>query len=150
MHHVLKDAIRIIGQKYFEFVYGDVCRWRGPFDGLLKFVRLLAIHLSPCYVIPPAPSRDNTKRRRNTTGAGVKEEKAACRRKIGVSREVGVVRTAALDSKDPGRGGSEGYPIWYRRMMIDLYEGGHAVPKRLVRSIRLPRWDCWSATSSDD
>ena len=97
-----------------------------------------------------ASSRDNTKRRRNTTGAGAEEEKAACRRKIGVSRKVRVIQTAALGSKDPGRGGSEGYPIWYRRMMIDLYEGGHAVPKRLVRSIRLPRWDCWSATSSDD
>ena len=87
---------------------------------------------------PPAPDRDNTKRRRTTTGAGVEEEKAARRRKLGVSREVGVVRTAALDSKHPGRGGSEGYPIWYRQMMIDLYEGGHAVPKRLVRSIQ--RW----------
>ena len=77
MRLILRHAIPIIGQKYFEFVYGDVCYRGGPFNGLLKFVRLLAIHLSPRYVVPPAPNRDNTKRRRTTTGAGAEEEKAA-------------------------------------------------------------------------
>ena len=52
MHHVLKDAIGIIGQKYFKLVLGPARYQRGQSNGLFKVILLLVILLSPCYVVP--------------------------------------------------------------------------------------------------
>ena len=39
---------------------------------------------------------------------------------------------------DPSRGGTRGYPTWFRKQMLQLVALGVKMPKRLQRSVR--RW----------
>ena len=59
MHHVLKDAKRIIGQEYFKLVHGPARYQRGQSNGLFKVIILLVILLSPCHVVPLAVTPAN-------------------------------------------------------------------------------------------
>ena len=65
MHHVLKDAKRIIGQEYFKLVHGPARYQRGQSTGLPQVIILLVILLSPCHVVPLAvtPANDEEEAR---------------------------------------------------------------------------------------
>lgn len=65
------------------------------------------------------------------------DDRAELRKRICVHRKEGVPRDSVV-GKDPGRGGSEGYPVPFRELLIELYQNGHFIPKRFLRSVQ--RW----------
>ena len=67
-----------------------------------------------------------------------RRERKRYHRKHGIPREECVSRDGAAEAPDPSRGGSRGYPVWYRSRMIKMWEMGQDVPEGLTRSIR--RW----------
>ena len=66
------------------------------------------------------------------------DELAEFRRKICAPRQEKTRRDASIVDKDPGRGGSEGYPVSYRKLLIKLYQEGKPFPAKNRRSIQ--RW----------
>jgi len=83
----------------------------------------------------------STKKIKHTKSGGSsklsEDDLATLRRRIGVSRKDGVARDPSL-GKDPSRGGSEGYDIPFRELLIDLYQSGQPIPLKNLRSVQ--RW----------
>jgi hypothetical protein len=65
------------------------------------------------------------------------EETAQWRRRNGIAREEQVFRDDRF-RPHPSVGGSRGYDITLRRMLIDDYTHNRGVPTRMIRSIQ--RW----------
>lgn len=66
------------------------------------------------------------------------DTRAAFRKAICVPREDNVARESAAKKKHPSRGGSEGYSIPHRKLLIDLYQSGECIPASNLRSVQ--RW----------
>jgi len=58
-----------------------------------------------------------------------RKERKSYNRRHGTDREERVEREGAARSKNPKRGRSRGYPVWYRRHILDLLERGMEIPK---------------------
>ena len=83
--------------------------------------------------------QSNTKKIKHTTKSGrfSEDELATLRKNIGMPRKDGVDRDLSL-GKDPSRGGSEGYDLPFRELLIDLYQSGQPIPLSNLRSVQ--RW----------
>ena len=71
-------------------------------------------------------------------GDATAEEKAAAFRKKTCQPRKDKAPRDTVIGKDPSRGGSEGYSVPHRLLLIELYQTGHAVPTSNIRSIQ--RW----------
>lgn len=69
-----------------------------------------------------------------------KKERKQYRRKHGIPREEGVLRDGAAEAPHPSRGGSRGYPPWYRDRMIMMKKLGQYIPKCFCSDRSIRRW----------
>lgn len=83
---------------------------------------------------PVAKKGGTTKRIRKQPS---EDDRAEFRKNICVPRKEDVPRDSVI-GKDPSRGGSEGYPVPFRELLIKLYQNGHVIPKKQLRSVQ--RW----------
>ncbi len=67
-----------------------------------------------------------------------RKERKAYKRKHGLPREERVTREGAAEAPDPSRGGSRGFPTWFRRRMVAQTIAGQPAPKSMKRSVT--RW----------
>ena len=69
------------------------------------------------------------------TLAGSNEEIATKRRRIGLPQKEKVTRTV---TKDPSRGGCEGFPEWLRKFILDRFDHDGGIVKASIASVY--RW----------
>ena len=96
---------------------------------------ILAMYWRCCtYVLRYLTCESNKGRsNRDTT----EERGAKFRFKTGQPRKENAPRDSVVGT-DPSRGGSEGYSISHRLLLIDLYQAGHSLPATNLRSVQ--RW----------